>query len=129
MPNTLNEFCDLAVNNAKKKGFIDVNIPTQLMLIVTEVSEAMEDHRKGLKPDEFIYTTADGVTYSSEDSLFHVELNGPHPQKPCGIPSEIADIVIRCFDFCGRYGIDLDRAVSEKMSYNATRKFKHGKNL
>src|SRR5690606_27339797 len=28
--------------------------------------------------------------------------------KPCGIPSELADIVIRILDICGLYGWDLE---------------------
>ncbi|WP_239711767.1 hypothetical protein [Paenibacillus sp. 19GGS1-52] len=47
-------------------------------------------------------------------------------RKPCGIPSELADIVIRVMDACGRYGIDLEQAVTEKMAYNARRPQWHG---
>lgn len=34
---------------------------------------------------------------------------------------ELADLLIRVFDYCGAYGYDLDGAVAEKRSYNATR--------
>lgn len=114
---SLNELCVLANENAKAKGFDDMNIPTKLMLIVTEVSEAMEDYRKGLKPDEFTYEDARPTKEFGNHGL---------PGKPTGIPSEIADIVIRCMDFCGRFGIDLERAINEKMVYNSTRPEKHG---
>lgn len=46
--------------------------------------------------------------------------------KPCGIPSELADIVIRIMHFSHRHGIDLGKAMREKMAYNETRPFKHG---
>ncbi len=49
--------------------------------------------------------------------------------KPCGIPSEAADILIRVFHFCGKHGIDIEKAVEEKATYNETRPFKHGKVL
>lgn len=40
---------------------------------------------------------------------------------------ELADAVIRIADLCGYLGIDLDAVISEKMAYNETRPFKHGK--
>ena len=46
--------------------------------------------------------------------------------KPCGIPSELADVVIRIFDFCGGNDIDLEKIILEKMEYNETRPYKHG---
>ena len=39
----------------------------------------------------------------------------------------LADAVIRIADLCGYLGIDLDTVISEKMAYNETRPFKHGK--
>ena len=47
--------------------------------------------------------------------------------KPCGIPSELADVIIRICDFCGAYNIDLDKIIEEKMEYNKNREFKHNK--
>jgi hypothetical protein len=83
-------------------------LPEALMLIVSEAAEALEDYRDGKKPHEFIY--------------------GPgQPRKPKGIPSEMADIIIRALDVCGRYGIDIERAMKEKIEYNRSRLFKHGR--
>lgn len=48
------------------------------------------------------------------------------PNKPEGIPSELADTVIRIADMCGFYGIDLQEAVEQKMRYNRTRPHRHG---
>lgn len=76
----------------------------QCALIASEVSEVLEAYRdNGFKP-------------------WHREKDG----KPEGVEFEIADVVIRVFDFCGRYGIDLDNAVAEKMAFNATRPHRHG---
>ena len=47
--------------------------------------------------------------------------------KPEGVAVELADAVIRIADLCGYLGIDLDTVISEKMAYNETRPFKHGK--
>jgi NTP pyrophosphatase (non-canonical NTP hydrolase) len=35
---------------------------------------------------------------------------------------ELADVLIRLFDYAGAYNLDLDGAVAEKRAYNATRK-------
>lgn len=80
-----------------------------LMLVVSEAAEALEEHRHGRAPAEVYYETG---------------TNGR--PKPCGIPSELADIVIRVADMCGRWGIDLGAAVEEKLAYNATRPYRHG---
>lgn len=44
-----------------------------------------------------------------------------------GEEAELADIVIRIFDYCGAYGIDLGTAIQRKHEYNITRPHKHGK--
>jgi NTP pyrophosphatase (non-canonical NTP hydrolase) len=42
---------------------------------------------------------------------------------------ELADVLIRVFDLCGRRGWDLARAVTDKMAYNKTRSYRHGNKL
>ena len=49
--------------------------------------------------------------------------------KPCGIPSELADVVIRILDFCESKNIDLESIIIEKMKYNESRPYKHGNKL
>jgi len=46
--------------------------------------------------------------------------------KPYGVPIEIADVIIRALNFCGRHGIDIKKAIDEKMAYNKSRPFRHG---
>ena len=95
--------------NAVQHGWYDSkgakNFGELLMLVVTEVAEVMEEHRNGRLMKE---------TY--------VNKNG----KMCGIPSELADIVIRVMDICGYYNIDLEQAIAEKHEYNKSRPYKHG---
>lgn len=81
-------------------------ILSKLMLIVSEISEALEDARVG-----DMTTTEVG--------------NG----KPVGFPSEIADVVIRCMDLCGAMGIDLEGEIERKAAFNRLRPFRHGKKL
>jgi NTP pyrophosphatase (non-canonical NTP hydrolase) len=39
---------------------------------------------------------------------------------------ELADVCIRIFDLCGSRGIDLEKAIHEKMERNKGRSYKHG---
>lgn len=46
--------------------------------------------------------------------------------KPEGIPSELADIIIRVLDICARHHINIADAIADKMAYNETRPYRHG---
>jgi len=80
----------------------------KMMLIVSEVAEAQDELRTGHDMT---------LTYYNEDK----------PTKPEGVPSELADTVIRCFDLAAEAGIDLGGMIVAKLAYNATRPFMHGK--
>lgn len=70
-------------------------VAQKLCLTHSEVSEAMEGHRKGL-PDDHL------------------------PSRPM-IEVELADAVIRIFDLAGALNLDLGGAIAEKLAYNAQR--------
>lgn len=93
---------------ARSKGWWDEDrpVPECLMLIVSEVAEALECYRDG----EPMSWYADGG-------------------KPEGMASELADVIIRVGDLAERLGIDLTMAVGEKSAYNATRPYRHGGKL
>lgn len=124
MPTTsLNELSIDVHKNAVEHGWWDSEreIGTILMLIVTELAETMEEHRNGFKPNEVYYSgkTKEGEAFTSTTGTEICK-------KPEGIPIELADAVIRILDYCGKEGIDLDRAISIKHEYNKTRPYKHG---
>jgi NTP pyrophosphatase (non-canonical NTP hydrolase) len=107
------------INRANGWYNVDRSVSDELMLIVGEVAEAHEEDRKGRGPGDHYYRgPAGGLSMLSrdEDGL----------NKPEGIPSEMADILIRVLDFCWRYNIDIDDVVAEKLAFNATRGERHG---
>lgn len=61
------------------------------------------------------------------DALRH---GNPESKKIPGFShaeEELADLVIRVFDWCGHKGYRLQDAIDAKMAYNLTRPFRHGK--
>ena len=102
--NLLTEACHGAAKNAgwwidPKTGESITSNPycfsNKLMLIVSELSEAMEGDRKNLMDDKLPHRAMREV--------------------------ELADAVIRIFDLAGAYGMDLGGAISEKLAFNAHR--------
>lgn len=119
---------DLAERIAKvnhDNGWFDTDRPfgDDIALLHTEVSEAYEEYRKGHVPAERYYSYGNwGTDDAPTINLFDNTLSG----KPEGVPSELADVLIRVLDTAHRYGIDLDEVVEEKLAYNATRGYRHG---
>lgn len=70
-------------------------VAQKLCLVHSEISEAMEGHRKGLMDDKL-------------------------PHRPM-IEVELADAVIRIADLAGALGLDLGGAIAEKMAFNQQR--------
>ena len=95
---------------AKSKGWWDDpnrNIGEILALIHSEVSEALEVYR-----------------LKGKDSLKEKWFD--EKGKPEGFTVELADVVIRIADLCGELGLDLESALTTKLSYNQTRPYRHG---
>jgi len=128
---TLNVLRDEVYENARVHGFHDVErtVGDSLMLITTEVSEAFEAYREGSRPAEMFYECKNpkgDCDHDRSSRCYPDDGSDACLHKPVGVPSEIADVIIRCLDFCGEHGIDIERVVLEKMEFNRSRPFKHG---
>jgi hypothetical protein len=129
---TLNQLCSKALKTANEHGFAENSVGEEICLMHSELSEALEEYRAARTPSEIYYEKkivlgngAEGIAVTMARS--YPNSNGQEIlNKPCGIPAEMADVLIRIFHFCGKYGIDLDKIVQEKMDYNDTRPYKHG---
>lgn len=99
---TLNEYArrchglnDRWWRDPRTKERIERNKGELFMLMVSEIAEAMEGERKDLMDDHL-----------------------PHRKS---VEVEVADLIIRIFDYAGAFKLDLDGAVEEKLAFNAKR--------
>lgn len=135
---TIAELQNRAYAQSADKGFHDDHINVgqpgalaqdamKIALVHSELSEALEELRNGSPLDRNYYTLP-GVpgSYASAAQARSTH-HGPNvTPKPEGLPSEMADVVIRVMDYCESRGINLESAIIEKLDYNATRAHKHG---
>lgn len=89
-------------------------------LIVTEAAEGIEELRHGRGGAETYYSGGADFLKESES----LDENG-NLRKLEGVPSELADIVIRSFDLADEMGFNLGLIIQRKLAYNGTRGFMH----
>ena len=84
------------------------NLPEKLMLIVSELAEAMEELRNPRiwQRNNYVYFVGD---------------------KPDGFAIELIDALIRLLDLCAALRIDVASGLALKMNFNAGRPYKHDK--
>lgn len=106
-----------------------------MALIHSEVSEALEAYRLFADPLKYweTYTVTHlGVKFKNltEDQV--KALTGHMPSyigldgKPEGVGPELADTLIRIFDYAEHVGLDMDFEVERKMAHNEKREIRHG---
>jgi NTP pyrophosphatase (non-canonical NTP hydrolase) len=123
--NMMNELRDKIYQNAVSKGFWDKerNMGEALMLVVTELAEALEVHRASGQLKEFTEGQKLSLEKMSDEQFpetFSIMVKD-------SFHDEMADVLIRVLDLCGGYNIDIDWHIKMKMRYNATRARLHGK--
>lgn len=123
----LNQLASKIRRQNQQKGFdlSDVQTGTQLMLVVSELSEALEAFRRGRycnkESVQYLMTTDFGGDFGKKfQKTFENDVKDT-------FEDELADALIRILDICAFYEIDIDSHVSLKLQYNATREHKHGK--
>lgn len=146
----LNELAAEIYGISKSKGFWpntegegpERNPFEVLALIHSELSEALEAMRDG----KWAESTSWHSTHETSGPALRIDNNGiwtdgDYPRmvtdqdmrawgyvpKPEGVGSELADVIIRVLDACGAWGINIEKAVRDKIQYNATREYKHGR--
>ena len=104
---SLNDFAEEVTEVATDHGWWEnpPSIPEIIALCHAELSEALEEYRKGKGAGE-IYIDEKGAAQ--------------------GIPIELADVMLRILDFCGHEKIDIEGAILRKHEYNKKRPYKHG---
>jgi NTP pyrophosphatase (non-canonical NTP hydrolase) len=107
-----------------EKGFWEdrKNVGEVLMLIVSELGEALDAHRGGKWADVDAFNARGIDRTDTED--FQSDFQQCIKDT---FEDEIADTVIRILDMCEGFGIDLETHIRLKLEYNKTRPYKHGK--
>ena len=93
----LNDFSEVAAARARAKGFDAPSWDNMLGCLMLVVAEV-----------------AEAAEANRADDRQHFE-------------EEIADTFIRLCDITGEMGIDIEKVILDKMAYNLTRPYKHGK--
>lgn len=152
----LNEYAEKINETSTAHGFWPEegrNMGEMLMLAVSELAEALEEHRAGrpnhyytinIKEDTVIPDEARVILDKLRDNMDVRNMGAAEPihtitedderklvelglAKPEGVAVELADCIIRCLDMMQSLGVDIDQIVQEKMAYNKSRPHKHGK--
>ena len=116
----LNELAQQIHKDCIDKGFYDTprELGTLLMLIVSEVAEAIEGARINKFADPKLVSEMNPEDCEVNDFLYFVKDT---------FEDEIADTIIRLLDLCAYMNIDIEKHISLKLAYNKTRPYKHNK--
>lgn len=130
VPATINHLRDLAYSAAVAAGWHDPKMidgvhrePSageRVALIHEEATELLQHVRDGEPADHYWKGPA------HPDPTIPISEAERAQRKPEGAGFELADIVIRCLDYAGRYEIPLGELIAAKMRYNRERAHRHG---
>ena len=132
----LQELGKQAHENSVSKGFWDKprNMGEMLMLIVSEISEAMEadrinnyhDFNTRYRIDKDLSINGAKWAFDIVDSNPEAWNNWFEAEVKNSFEDELADAMIRIMDLAFSRGIDLEHHIQMKMRYNKTRPHMHG---
>ena len=109
-----NNLRDRAYDNACKHGFHDKEYSDEhwLMLILTEIGEAVNADRKGKHASRLKFKRESSINehFTDEPIRFKIAFEKCIKDSVC---DELADVVIRCLDFAGLKKIDIDQGEDE----------------
>lgn len=103
----------------------DYNLSQKLLLVVSEISEAVEADRTGkwsYHGEEFL-----NAMYSSLDNPKNIFKADFEANIKDSFEDEISDAIIRLLGISAHFGIDIEKHIQLKHEYNKSRPFKHGK--
>ena len=132
MHGALRTLTDKIVEWRERKGFKTswLNTPEKLMLIVSEVSEAMEEYRD--LSEEYLYAlqhkngSIAAPLFEADNDEFYARADKAQETSQ-RFAAELADAVIRILDLAGSLHLDIETAIVEKMERNERRPNKHGR--
>lgn len=120
----IKELITEAYETSKSKGWhdpeVDVSLGDRVALCHSELSEALEEARKH-KDLKRIYVELEQIKFKNgipglpkrRQVDWEPDLSDC---KPEGFPIELADVVIRIGDMCGKYGIDLQEYIVKEIA-------------
>lgn len=127
----LKEIGALAIKIGRANGFVyEDDVPENLMLTVSELSEALEadrksDYAEGKKLDIAFTLWSRANNIDKDDTMEGFKKYFEENIKNT-FQDELADAVLRILGICEIKGIDLYPYLIAKMNYNTTRPQKHG---
>lgn len=126
----LNELSQHIYQGNAERGFWDeeVRIGERLMLVNSELCEALEADRRGdwaEADDDLKHDLSNLPRITNADKEIYA--NSFKGTIKDTVEDEIADAIIRLLDLCGGLNIDIDFHLEAKLAYNATRERLHGK--
>lgn len=107
---TIEALCIRSDEVARKSGWVDDRNPAPYAIITalfhSELSEALEDYRNNKLVTEVWYECR-GMAFGKDERDRSKEPPGDDPSywKPCGVPSELADVCIRICQHVGTAGL------------------------
>lgn len=133
----LNKACAKQKALVDAKGFKKENVPTYLMLITSELGEALEADRKDRHADLAAFEEKMPVVFVAPGCVPMMDMPEEEAKRVFKeqfemhikdtFEDEIADAFLRLMHLCGEYNIDIERHIQLKAYYNTLRPVRHGK--